>query len=268
MKLRRLRPLVIAAALLTVAGLFLLYVARHSREAVPQLLAASPPVLAFVTNATGRVPVISFCLSNGGPADVDYCLPWFECKAHSDLKLIAAKSLDPRVYSRSLPLLRRTATNLLMTLSTDAGLDPAPLFCCQVGWLERESRPHYYLRKATEPMYWLTAFFDFNWNPPWRNQVFASGDLFISNIQTADYFRRAYGFTAEKWWQELRLQEQRQAKQEAELARLRSQGLIVAVGAGHAATFSLEEQLTLDAKAAFANFCRASTNSGKSVSQR
>jgi hypothetical protein len=136
-------------------------------------------------------------------------------------------------------------------------INAEPLFCCQVTWIERESRLRRGLGQLDRMIDWLGALFDFNWNSPWRKKVLATGDVFASNLEVADYFSQVHGLTRKLWLEE----QMRSHEQWDELARLQAKlrpggGFFVSGTGG----YNPAGRATLDAKAAFDRFCRISTN--------
>jgi hypothetical protein len=129
--------------------------------------------------------------------------------------------------------------------------DEACLFCCQLTWVERESRLRHLATQIDGPIYWLANLIGTDWNPPWRYKRFAGGDVFTSNVGVATYFSRVYCFTHSHWLEEQRLAQ----KRDEEL--LRRPGL----GFGRIQLHTTaEEQIAFDGRSAFTVFCSTSTN--------
>jgi len=243
-------------------GLALVFLLRQALRpgppAIPQIF-VSQPALAHQRTGEGTQPTIALVISNAGPGDVDFCVPWIETRNATNLHLLPAK---PPRRGRSMPLFAGCATNVVIELGTAPEPGIEPLFCGQVHWQQRESKLRGWARQIDQPLYWLGAWFDFNWNPPWRNKPFYTGEVFASNVGTAAYFNRVYGFTRERWLEEEQARKQREAKEQEERARLPDS---VQPGTfmrrfGIAPGGDAEEQVRLDAAAAFADFCRSFTN--------
>lgn len=253
MKSRPKRWLLLGCLFVIGSGLLVLHATRSALQ-VSKWVVASKPFFTTHTNAAGFQSVVAFVVSNASPATIDFTVVWFECRTPSNLNLLPAQTPGRRA---SVPLAGGAATNVEIEVASGRGADAQPLVCCQVNWMEREPRQRRWLRQVDRPMYWLAAFFDFSWNPPWRKKPFANGEVFTSNLKVADYFSRVYGFTAKQWLDEQRAKQ----KLQDELTRLQtnlapSQALFVRSGfvplpGG---------QPALDAKIAFDRFCQTSTN--------
>jgi hypothetical protein len=95
---------------------------------------------------------------------------------------------------------------------------------------------------------------DSQWAPPWVSQTKprAQGTVFTSNIEVAEYFRLAYGFSRSEWLEE-------RARYEAAKAQQATQGQ-VAVRYGERKAPSAEEIARVQARNVFSLFCRETTN--------
>ena len=220
---------------------------------------ASKPVFSYCTNADRVQPIIWFVVSNTGPVNIGFFVPWSECRTHSDSSLVRTKLVRSGNASGAIPLRPGSATNVVLNVVDEHTTNVELQFCCQVGWVEGESLLRQWGRQLDKPMYWLGAVLGFNWSSPWQRKSFVSGDVFTSNLEVADYFNHVYGFTRRKWLEEKQLEQKRQA----ELTRIQATlPPNQAVGHFYGRTEALtdREQVELDAKAAFARFCGTSTN--------
>jgi len=166
--------------------------------------------------------------------------------------------MHPRGVRKQVLLPPGAATNVVVEVSKDGPIDEACWFCCQIDWVEKESRLELLAKKLDGPMYWMAAVLGANWNPPWRHKHHDYGVVFASNVSAASYFNEVYGFTQGQWLEEQRLEQQRQD----ELARLQTASRPAAFrsGRGLGKPPTAEEVVAAEAKRAFAAFCRASTN--------
>jgi hypothetical protein len=257
MSSRRKLGLVFGFCLLIGLGLVAVQALRSTRGGRDWLW-VSKPVFFYCTNAERVQPIIWFVVSKTGPSSIGFFVAWSECRTHSDLSRVRAKLARPGKASRAIPLGAGSATNVVLNVDEHA-TNAELLFCCQVSWVEGESSLRRWGRQLDKPMYWLGAVLGFNWSSPWQQKSFASGDVFTSNLDVADYFSRVYGFTRKRWLEEQRLEQKRQA----ELTRIQA-SLPSGHGVGHfygrTEPLTDREEVEIEAKAAFARFCAISTN--------
>jgi len=243
----------VLAVLLTVSvGLWLLR-SRRSTGNTTSWLTVSKPIFAFQTNAQGIRPIIRVSVSNAGPQNLGFELAWLECRNRSNNNPLIVDFLPQGRGKKSTVLPPASATNFLMEVLTEDPLDQVPLCCCQLTWIEKESRLLHLATQVDKPMYWLANVVGGNWDPPWHRKRFAGGDVFTSNVEVAEYFSRAYGLSRVQW-----LAEQRSKQQMFdELARSQPTARF---GVHRFGAFTAEQQGEYEAKFAFAVFCRTSTN--------
>jgi len=95
--------------------------------------------------------------------------------------------------------------------------------------------------------------FNSQWVPPWESQSkpLAQGSVFPSNVGVAEYFRLVYGLTRSKWLEDV-----------ARLELVRTQA-VTEPRMGRTPT--AQELVEINARYAFAAFCRTSTNTSEHV---
>jgi hypothetical protein len=93
--------------------------------------------------------------------------------------------------------------------------------------------------------------FNSQWVPPWESRPLVAGEVFTSNVGVAEYFRLVYGLTRSKWLEDV-----------ARLELARTQG---ATGPFMGRTPTAQELVEINARQAFAAFCRTSTNTSEHV---
>ena len=251
----RRRKLVFAAALLiVVAWGFTALLSPRPAGGRKNYLSASQPVFSIQTSATGAKRLLGFSVSNTGPVSVGFWFPWSECRSSRSLAPVATKwaAGGKRTFLRP-----GTSTNVLILVEED--LRDSRLICCfEVSWTERESDFTLWLKKIDKPMYWLGAVLGFNWDPPWRRKVFASGDLFTSNLEVVDYFSLAHAFTRQSWMQE-QVQEERRKTELARINAALPPNQMIGQFRTRTSPSTQREQTELEAKEAFVRFCQASS---------
>jgi hypothetical protein len=246
-------------AFLLSVGLGLLLLGTLGSNHTPaDWLVVSNPAFRVSTNAQGIHPMICLSVSNAGPRDLGFDLPWLECRTRSNPKLLDTSPVALAAARKPKTLPHGSVTNVFVEVSEHSAPDEACLFCCRIEWVEKESRLDLLARTADRPMYWLGALLGFNWNSPWRRKL-AYGDVFASNVGVAPYFSRAYGFTRARWLDEQRLEQQRLDDVARRLSAMPA-GTSLRYRTSRHGPATAEEQAADEAKSAFTVFCRTSTN--------
>ena len=158
-------------------------------------ISVSQPVFGSRLSATGVCQTVSLSVTNVGKRRVHFEL-WLECRGKADLKLLAA-NLSPQPL---IPLAGRSTVTLTKDLAGSASWIGDPLFCCRIFWFEEVPGswpviPRLYdscplVRRYVE-IFWP------QWVPPWERSSAPQGQIFVSNVEVAEYFRLAYGLTRE-----------------------------------------------------------------------
>jgi len=177
---------------------------------------------------------------------VDFSVYWLECRARSDRTLLATHN-----GARARILLPRGATTRLTTdLSRVASQDGDRLFCCRIDWFASEPTK-WRAGRMLEPMVsQAMEIFNSQWVPPWESRPLVAGEVFTSNVGVAEYFRLVYGLTRSKWLEDV-----------ARLELARTQAATPFMGR----TPTAQELVEINARQAFAAFCRISTNTSENV---
>ena len=248
------------AGLILVLG-FGLLIFRDHRPTPPGIL-SSAPQFGYRTYAGRAQPIISFLVSNTGLTAVRFNIPWLECRAPSASGFASRKLVLVGTAARSILLAPRVATNVVMALEDEQPHAPGLLFCCQISWVEDFSGVEAITGLLSRPIYYLGALMGFNWSPPSRTRV-ALGDVFLSNLDVAEYFSRTWGLTSSRLDEEKRMLRKIQEQKRRELARIQASlptNEMVRYGTGNAKDLTEQERAEIEAKSAFEQFCRASTN--------
>jgi len=195
------RWLFLAGVLLGGMGI-LLALSSQPESAGRNWLSASPPVFGNRITANGICATVSFAVSNAGPRTLDFGIAWYECRAKSDLRVLAT-SVQTRstngsgyVYgmfgSESLiPLSPGTTSTVTRDFSGGTSANQARLFCGEIGWMGRE--PKLSGQRVDDFMIWALNIFNVTWKRHWPVKASTIGAVFISNVEVADYFRSVYG---------------------------------------------------------------------------
>jgi len=165
-------------------------------------IAVSMPVLVSATNANGVSQTLSFAITNLGSRHLEFQIEWLECLAKADRTLLKA-ILEPLP---SVTLAGGTATSLTNSLARGIAASGEYLFCCRINWVENDPINPVVVRLGNWFYSWISKSGDIlwpQWAPPWqRPRSLPHGRVYVSNLEVAEYFRVAHGFTFSTWQQE------------------------------------------------------------------
>jgi len=250
----RKRSKLAVASCFTVGLIFFVTWSLRSRPAGKVWLLASPPVFGTRTNADGIISTASLFITNIGLGRLDYWVSWLECRERTDLALLATN--PALTTSGYYPLTGGSTKQLTWDLLPGDASSEGSLFCCQVYW--HESEPGLWrLGRNLEPhASRILELFDSqavaSWNSP--DRVRAKGTVFVSNVDVAEYFRLAHGWTRESWLEDLR---------QYEVVRTQK----VAYAERYALGPTAKEMVGLRARNAFVDYCQGTTNALEQTEQ-
>ena len=245
------------ASCFTVGLLLFVTWSLRSKPAGKVWPSASAPVFGTRTNADGFVPTVSLFITNTGPRRLDYWVRWLECRERTGLALLATNA--ELTTHASYPLAGGSTQQLTWDLLPGNVPPQGRLFCCELGWHESEPALWRLGRKLEPHVSRTLELFDSQAVPPWHlpSNGLAKGTLFVSNIEVAEYFRLAHGWTREDWLEGLRHYEM-----------VRTQKVAHAERYGIAPPPTTEEMIKQRAKSAFVGYWQSTTNAVEQTVQR
>lgn len=229
----------------------------RSRPAGKIWLVVSSPVFGTRTNADGIVSTVSLFITNMGPRGLDYRVRWLECRERTALALLATNA--ELTTHASYPMVSGSTKHLTWELLPGNVPSQGRLFCCQIYWDESEPALWRLGRKLEPHVSRTSELFDSQAVPPWHlpSNGLAKGTLFVSNIEVAEYFRLAHGWTREDWLEGLRHYEM-----------VRTQKVAYAERYGIARGPTAEEMIKQKAKSAFVGYWQSTTNAVEQTVKR
>jgi hypothetical protein len=218
-------------------------------------LMVSSPVFGTRTNADGIIPTVSLYITNTGPRRLEYWVWWLECRERTDLAPLATNTelTTPASYS----MVGGSTKQLIWDLLPGDTSSEGSLFCCQVHWHEGEPALWRLGRNLEPHASRILELFDSQAVAPWNSpsNSLAKGTVFVSNIDVAEYFRLAHGWTRESWLENLR---------QYEVARTQK----VVYAERYARGPTAEEMISNRARSAFVDYCQSTTNAVEQTVQR
>ena len=164
-------------------------------------LSVSTPTFGTRTNADGICATVFFTVSNVGPRRLDFGIAWYECRAKSNLSVLATSVQTHTngggyvygMFGAGPPIPLSPGRTFIVTrdLSRGASANEALLFCCEIGWIGHE--PKVSGQRFDDFMIWTLNIFNIDWKRRWLVKPSTIGAVFISNVEVADYFQFVYG---------------------------------------------------------------------------
>ena len=235
-------------ACILAAGLALLWGwgAAIGRTPEPKTwLVISRPLVRSATNSGVPAATITFVVSNVGPRAVDFRVAWFECRSRSDRGLLATNRMRGAWFA----LDSGRFTNLVLDVAARPLEDHS---CgCMADWIARRVVWRELLDRAATRAVGPEGVDGLPWQPGKYQLV--SETAFAANVDLSDYFRLVYGWTREKW-----LEEVSQAPSPTSYARRSGPSRLPG-------SPTLEETVATDARQAFVAFCQNPTDSTRTA---